>query len=172
MTCVLDGYTPCKIFNTLPPVIKAGDPGVLFIVCIPGVSLQLSELVCSVDTYSHVLQFLYAEWQHFLSVAFFNLSLSSSPRLDPSLDRFILHIGTQTNLLACDIKDTSDILHKEVCFIHFLIFDHLPTQLHLYIHCTCLYMYNIMVFHTRFYIFPADEVTTTVQGPLACLTPP
>ena len=46
---------------------------------------------------------------------------------------YILRVGTQTNLLAYDIKDTRDILHKEVCSVHFNFYHlHVCTQSHLY----------------------------------------
>ena len=74
-------------------------------------------------TYSQVLQFLYAGCLcHF----------STSLLLDSSLDCCTLALD-QTNLLAYDIKDTRDILYKEVCFIHFFYHVHVRTQSHLYI---------------------------------------
>ena len=44
-------------------------------------------------------------------------SLSSSShllRLDPSLDRDVLLVGSQTNLLAYDIEQNTDLFYKEV----------------------------------------------------------
>lgn len=35
-------------------------------------------------------------------------------RLDPSLDRDVLMVGTQTNLLAYDVHKNSDMFYKEV----------------------------------------------------------
>ena len=118
---------PMKNLQHTAQVLKAGGPK-----C-PVLSVSTYSRCIVVLCYIHVLQFLYTEWQQFLSVSFFYLSLSSSPRLDPSFDRCILHIGTQTNLLAYDIKDTRDILYKKVCFIHFLIFQHL--HVHVHVHC-------------------------------------
>ena len=40
--------------------------------------------------------------------------LSPLSRLDPSLDRDILLVGTQTNLLAYDIEENRDLFYKEV----------------------------------------------------------
>ena len=48
------------------------------------------------------------------------LSPLSHVRLDPTLDRDILIIGTQTTLLAYDIQENKDLFYKEVytCTIH------------------------------------------------------
>ena len=139
-------------------------------------------ILASVHTYSHVLQFLYAKWQHFLSVPFSYLSLSSSPRLDPSLD---CHVGTKTNLLAYNIKDIS-LVQRGVFHPLFITYVHNHTCI-----STCIYnvytctlfmcMYTVLV-HTLLWcstqVFTYSlsmrvyMLTTTVQGPLACLTPP
>ena len=70
-------------------------------------STILASVLC---THSHVVQFLNAEWQQLLSVSYhilFYLSLSSPPRLDPSLD--IYSASGHSNQIANDIKDTRDI---------------------------------------------------------------
>ena len=109
---------------------------------------------------------------------FFYLSLFPlCPRLDPSLDRDILLVGTQTNLLAYDIEDNRDIFYKEVCSIRYLWSSDLVS---VYTCTSTLYiallgdMYiNHMVFQTGFaYSLPMRVNVPTVQGPLACLTPP
>ena len=65
------------------------------------------------------------------------LSLSSPPRLDPSLmiDIIILQMGTQTNLLPNDITDTRDILQRDCTSYCLCSYKITPVY-------TCFYMYS------------------------------
>ena len=94
------------VFNTLPHFSRLETRCPVHCVCSRFRGLHFSTTALAVYTYSHVLQFLYAEWQQSLSVPFFYLSLSSSPILDPSPDQDILQMVIQTNLLAYGIEDT------------------------------------------------------------------
>ena len=53
-------------------------------------------------------------------VSFLNINQSVTAlcagKLDPSLDRDVLCIGSPTNLLAYDVHDNKDLFYKEVKF--------------------------------------------------------
>ena len=123
-------------------------------------------VVCFSTTILAIVLYIFAVLQ-FLYAGCLCHSCSLCPLLlGSSLDRYVLHVGTQTNLLAYDIKDTRDIWYKSHLYIHVLRY---ACTMYMYM-CTlfrymyiCTYMYNNMCYMYDVHVHVHSSGTCTYK---------